>query len=289
MSKTAKWTKRVPAVPVVMLLPAILGMFAMFLLPLLYLFRMSLNRGSPSGYIEPAITSDMYVRYLTDDYYWKMALDTGKLGLIVTLLTIVVSYPIALMLVRTESRFKGLLTALAIAPLLTSAVVRTYGWIVILGPHGVVNSTIQAFAPESVPLRLINNEIGVYVSLTQIMMPYMILALLTGFGRLDNNLEQAAASLGANGWQRFWRVTWPLSLPGVLTGALLVFVLTISSFITPRLVGGGRVFLLATEIYDQAVVTLNWPFAAAMSFILLVLFGAIIVVYQAMMKKLGDA
>jgi putative spermidine/putrescine transport system permease protein len=126
----------------------------------------------------------------------------------------------------------------------------------------------------------------VYIALVEIMMPYMILCLLAGFGRFNPELEHAAQSLGANRWRTFWRIVWPLSMPGVLTGALLVFVLTISSFVTPRLVGGGKVFYLATEIYDQATATLNWPFAAAIAFILLALFAVVIVIYQRALRRI---
>ena len=278
--------RRLSGTVLALTIPGVIGLLVSFVLPLIYLFRMSLNTGDSSGVIEETISLDSYVQFVTDGYYWAMAWDTLVLGLVVTFFTILVSYPIALFLVRTESRFKGVLVALAIAPLLTSSVVRTYGWIVLLGNQGVVNQTLLFTGLTDRPLALINNSVGVYISLVEIMMPYMILALLAGFGRFSTELEHAAASLGANRWRVFWRVVWPLSMPGVLTGALLVFVLTISSFITPRLVGGGKVFLLATEIYDQATATLNWPFAAAISFILLALFGLVIVIYQRALRRI---
>lgn len=269
-------------------LPALAGMFVSFVLPLAWLLRMSLNTSDSSGVIEDTVALGSYAKFVTDSYYWSMAWDTLKLGVVVTVVTVVASYPIALFLMRTTSRFKGILIALAIAPLLTSSVVRTYGWIVLLGQDGVVNKTLQAVGLTSGPLALVNNSLGVYIAMVEILMPYMILALISGFGRYNPDLEHAAASLGANRWQTFWRVVWPLSMPGVLTGALLVFVLTISSFVTPRLVGGGKVYLLATEIFDQATQTLDWPFAAAISFILLALFGSVIVIYQRALKRIED-
>lgn len=285
-SKPARKPRRDRLTVLGLTVPGLLGLAVSFLLPLLWLFRMSLNRGDSTGLIEETVTLDSYRQFLGDPYYWKMAWETTQLGVGVTALTVLVSYPIALFLVRTESRFKGVLVALAIAPLLTSSVVRTYGWLVLLGNQGVVNSTLQSWGLIDEPLAMINNKLGVYIALVEIMMPYMILALLAGFGRFNPELEHAAASLGANRWRVFWRVVWPLSMPGVLTGALLVFVLTISSFITPRLVGGGKVFYLATEIYDQATATLNWPFAAAISFILLGLFAIVIVLYQRAIRRI---
>ncbi|MDP4506750.1 ABC transporter permease [Nonomuraea turcica] len=266
--------------------PGLLGLAVSFVLPLAWLLRMSFNRGDSTGLIEETFTLDSYAQFTGDSYYWDMAWETTQLGLGVTVLTVLVSYPIALFLVRTESRAKGLLVALAVAPLLTSSVVRTYGWLVLLGNQGVVNQALLGTGLIDQPLALINNRLGVYVALVEIMMPYMILALLAGFGRFNPELEHAAQSLGANRWRTFWRIVWPLGMPGVLTGALLVFVLTISSFVTPRLVGGGKVFYLATEIYDQATATLNWPFAAAIAFILLALFAVVIVIYQRALRRI---
>jgi len=134
---------------------------------------------------------------------------------------------------------------------------------------------------------LANNLTGVTIGLVEIFMPYAILVMISGFGRISNQLEEAAGSLGASKLNVFTRITLPLSLPGVLMAFLLVFVLSISTFITPRLLGGGVVQVLATEIYDQATGLLNWPFSAALSMILLVLFGTVISIYTFAVRKMG--
>lgn len=167
-----------------------------------------------------------------------------------------------------------------------SAVVRTYGWIVILGSQGLINSSLQDWGFISSPLNISSNFFAVVVAMVEIMMPYTILGMMTGFGRLTTELVDASGSLGANKLRTFWQVVLPLTLPGVFTGALLTFVLTISSFITPQLVGGGKVNVLAIEIYNQTTQTLNWPLAAALAVILLVVFGLFISILQYTNKRI---
>ncbi|MEI4485117.1 ABC transporter permease [Frigidibacter sp. MR17.14] len=268
-----------------LLVPGLLALMATFLLPMAWLLRASFSTSSMSAF-GGGMTLEHYRAAITDPFYWKVAVNTLWLGVTVSFFAVVLSYPIALFLTRSESRWRGVLTALAVAPLLTSAVVRTYGWMVILGDRGVINGTLQSLGLTDAPIRLSNNSFGATVALVEILMPYAILAMLAGFGRLNPQLEEAAAMLGANKARVFWRIVLPLSLPGVLTAALLVFVLAISSFVTPRLMGGGRVFVLGTEVFQEATVTLNWPLAAALSVVLLALFSSVIVIYQRALRRL---
>jgi putative spermidine/putrescine transport system permease protein len=269
-----------------LLLPGLLALTVTFLLPLVWLFRASFATSAVGALSGGDWTVQAYLTVLLDPFYWRVAWNTLVLGFNVAVFAVILSYPIALFLARTESRFRGVLTALAVAPLLTSSVVRTYGWMVILGDRGVINSTLQSLSLTSGPVRLANNSLGATVALIEILMPYAILAMLSGFGRLNAQLEEAAAMLGANRIKVFTRIILPLSLPGVLTAALLVFVLAISSFVTPRLMGGGRVFVLGTEVFNEATVTLNWPLAAALSMMLLVLFSTIILLYQRALRAI---
>lgn len=269
-----------------LLLPGLLTLGVTFAAPLAWLIRASFSPiGSMIAPSAPWSTS-AYAAALFDPFYWRVAGNTLWLGLMVSLPAVALAYPLALFLHRSTSRWKGVLTALAIAPLLTSSVVRTYGWMVLLGDRGVINATLQALSLTTTPWRLSNNTLGATLALIEILMPYAILAMLSGFGRLSQQLEEAAQMLGAARWRVFLRITLPLSLPGVLTAALLVFVLAISAFVTPRLMGGGRVFVLGTEIFSEATVTLNWPLAAALSVLLLVLFSSVIVLYQRALRAL---
>ena len=231
-----------------LLLPGLLGLLVSFVFPLAYMVRMSFNQGAPDGVIVETFTLDTYIQPLTDPYYWRVTLDTFQMGVTVGILCVIVSYPVALFLARSTSQWRGLLIAIALAPLLTSAVVRTYGWMVILGTNGLINSSLGGLGLIDTPLKLTNNMTGVTIGLVEIFMPYAILAMISGFGRLSPQLEEAAGSLGASKFKVFTRVTLPLCLPGLLTAFLLVFVLSISTFITPRLLGGVSVQVMATEI-----------------------------------------
>lgn len=267
--------------------PGLIGLIISYVFPLVWMIRMAFNTGEPNGVIKQTFSVDMFTRALGNPYYWKVIGNTFLMGVTVAVVCTIISYPIALFLTRTNSRWKGLLVAAAIAPLLTSAVVRTYGWMVILGNQGLINELLHSRGVIAAPLPLTNNMTGVTVGLIEIFMPYAILAMMSGFGRLNTSLEEAASSLGANKLRVFLKVTLPLSLPGVLAAMLLVFVLAISTFVTPQLLGGGTVHVLATEVFDQTTGLLNWPFAAALSVILLVLFGLVIAVYQWLTQRLG--
>lgn len=282
---TATQTKGNRGIVLLLLLPGLLALGVSFVAPMLWLLRASFSTsalGGPSG----DWTLDHYTDVLFDPFYWRVTTNTLTYGLSVAFFAVVLSYPIALFLARSTSRWRGLLTALAIAPLLTSGVVRTYGWMVILGDRGVINGSLQALSLIDTPMRLTNNLLGATIAMIEILMPYAILAMLSGFGRLNAQLEEAASMLGANRLRVFWRIILPLSLPGIITAALLVFVLAISGFVTPRLMGGGRVFVLATEVFQEATVTLNWPLAAALAMLLLVMFSAIIVLYRRALRAL---
>jgi putative spermidine/putrescine transport system permease protein len=257
--------------------PIIFVNLVTFVWPMLNLAAYSFRDATPSGAIGGGVTLATWIGLAQDPFYAELVWLSVWVSLLITALTLIVSYPIALVVHRASPRWRNLLIIACISPLLVSAVVRTYGWLVILGDHGFVPSVLRALGVQ--PPKLIYNMTGVVIGLTEILMPYMILSLLAGFGRLSDTLEEAAASLGAPPWRVLYRVVVPLTLPGILLGCLLAFVLAVSSFITPQLLGGGRVILLATEIYQQAIVTLNWPVAAALSLLALVVFGAALLVY----------
>ncbi|MHB2263797.1 ABC transporter permease [Aliihoeflea sp. PC F10.4] len=270
----------------ILILPILLVNAISFLWPTFSLLRMSLNEPVAGGAIRETLTLQTYIDVMTDGFYLELVWNSIYLCSIITIVTLILSYPIALFIHRADPKWRSILTLMVISPLLVSAVVRTYGWVIILGDQGLINAFLMNSGLVERPARLIFNNFGVVVGLIEILMPYMILSLMAGFGRLDPRLEEAAQSLGAKRFTTLRRVTIPLTAPGIALGCLLVFVLSISSFVTPKLLGGGRVFLLATEIYDQSIVLLNWPLAASLSMLVLVIFGAALVVYSRIVKAL---
>jgi putative spermidine/putrescine transport system permease protein len=268
-----------------LILPALLLMTALYLLPMVGLGRMAFNETGPTGAMAPALSLATFRALFEDSFTFETTWNSLWLSLAATTLALVLAYPLALFLHRTTSRFKTLLTVLAVAPMLVSGVVRVFGWLALLGDRGLINAALTGLGITSSPVRMVYNYFGVTLGLAESLMPYMILALLAGFGRLDRACEEAAASLGARPWRVFWRVTLPLSLPAVVLGYLLCFVLAMSAYITPKLLGGGRVFLLATEIFDQAVTNVNWPAAAALALYTLVLVLLLVSAYAAMTRR----
>lgn len=248
-----------------LVLPALLFLIAIYAWPTLLLFRNGFNETGPTGAMVEAWSLKTTAEVFADGFTFELTLNSLWLSASATLIALALAYPVALFLFRTQSRFRGLLAVIAIMPMLISGVVRVFGWLAILGDRGLVNTLAQSLGLVSAPLRLVFNWTGVTIGLAESIMPYMILALLAGFGRLDRTLEEAARSLGATPFRTFLRVTLPLSLPALALAAGLGFVLSMSAYITPKLLGGGRVFVLATEIFEQATTNTNWPVASVLA------------------------
>ncbi|BCG61641.1 ABC transporter permease [Paenibacillus sp. URB8-2] len=261
--------KRLPAYWI-LLTPGLLIFLLMFVLPLGRLFVLSFYRTTSSGGMESAFVWDQYIKFLTDPFYLKILWRTLLIGAAVSLICLILGYCLAYGVSRSAPRRKPLLLIMIALPLLTSAVIRNFGWIIILGRKGILNNLLLESGLIKEPLSLMYTSTGVIIALVHVMLPYMVLVLYSVLEGMDRNLEKAAANLGASKWKVFWFVSVPLSMPGILAGTLLVFSITLSFFITPSLIGGSKVKLMATEIYDQTINLLNWPYASALGVILLV-------------------
>jgi putative spermidine/putrescine transport system permease protein len=252
-----------------LLLPALVILAAGFLYPVALLGRISLNRTNDIGAMEPALSLDTFAKVTGDEFTWELAWNTATLASSSALMATALALPVALLIRAAPPRLKGVLALMAIAPLLVSGTGRIVGWMAILGDRGLVNALLAGIGLTDEPVRLINNWTGVRIGLTESLMPYACLVLIAGLGRLDARLEEAAATLGATRARTFWRITLPLAAPALLAAFLLTFVLGVSAFVTPRLMGGGRVFVVATEIFDLALESVDWPAAAALAMLLL--------------------
>lgn len=263
-------------------LPALLVIGLGFLWPTAILLRMSLNRNDDIGSMQPDLTFATYQRLLDDDMTPGLAMDTLLLAAGCAAMAVALALPVTLLIRAAPPRWRGPLALAAVAPLLVSGTARIIGWIAILGDSGLVNGALALIGLP--PQRLINNWTGVRIGLVESLMPYAVLVLIAGLGRLDPRLEEAAATLGAGRARTFLRVTLPLAAPALAAAFALTVVLGASAFITPRLMGGGRVFVVATEIYDLALQTVDWPAAAAMAVMLLVALGLAFVLRAAIAK-----
>ncbi|GMO33719.1 ABC transporter permease [Bradyrhizobium sp. TM233] len=237
--------------------------FAAFVLPLLALVAISLFRNPQFADLSLA----QYMRFFTDPFSIKVLTDTLWLGAEVALATLALAYPLALVYAASGPFMRTLITFLIMLPLLTSTVVRTFAWIVILGRDGIVNSAMLSLGLWQAPARLLYTWEGMVLALTQIQLPLMALPVINSLLRLDGNLTRAAEGLGASRARIFLTVILPLTLPGAIAGWLLVFAAAATAFITQTLVGGGRIILMPSYIYQQAVGVQDWPFSAALSLI----------------------
>lgn len=245
---------------------------AFFVAPLCVLIGLSL-------FAEPeleTLTLDHYVRFFTDSFNYSILWATLALGAKATLVCLAFGYPIAWICARSSARWQSVLVFLVVLPILTSVVVRTFSWIVILGREGVLNRVALGLGLVDEPLQLLFTEPGVVMVLAQVQMPLMVLPILTVLTRADPNLAEASKALGAGEWRTLWRVTLPLSLPGVVAGCILTYSAAVTAFVTQTLIGGARLIYMPLHIYSQAVGANNWPFAAAISVVFMIAVLAVV-------------
>ncbi len=211
-----------------------------------------------------------YVAFLGDPFFlgilWRSLVISGQ----VTLVCLVLGFPLAYWLSQLRGMPRAILYLAVLVPLLTSAVVRTFGWMVLLSNNGFLNKSLMGLGILSSPLPLMYNQLGIVVALAEVLLPFMVLALDAALLNIDKQLYDAARNLGAGAVRIFLEITLPLSMPEYVSGAVLVFTLAISAYVTPALIGGPRVPVMSTTIYQQGIALLNWPFGAAIAFILLV-------------------
>ena len=274
--------------PALLLTPLLVFLLAFFVLPFGVMLYESLYLSLVQNPAGSAMTFANYTKAFGDAFYLRVLLQTVALGVAVTALALVLGYPVAYFLARTRSRRRHVLLFLVISPLVVSIVIRSYGWMVLLGRAGTVNTLLVALGLAERPLPLMYNWFGVIVALTHVLLPFMILTLASVIEGIPESLEDTAAVLGAGWWSRFRHVILPLSMEGVGAGVTLVFMLTIGSFVSILLLGGSDTLVLPLLIYQQ-ISLLNNNFAAALGMLLLVLSLALLYAQARVFRVRGAA
>ncbi|MEE8246883.1 MAG: ABC transporter permease [Alphaproteobacteria bacterium] len=251
-------------------LPATIYLVVFLVIPLSLLFSFAFLTVERSVVVPGSLSLSHFAEALGDDLFWKIAWRSFWVGALATILCLLLAYPVAYLYTRLGSLQQKLLLVAVVAPLLTSALVRTYAWIVILGGRrGLLNSILLDLGIVDRPLRVLNTDWGVLIGMTQIHLPFMILPLIAVLVSREADIESASMNLGASRLQTFFKVTLPLSVPGITAGVALVFALSYTNFIIPQLLGGGNYTTLAVQVYEFIVVILDWTKGAVRASLLL--------------------
>ena len=254
-----------------------------FFIPLITLLVMSFSR------FESSVTTlgfylDNYEKILTDGITLKIFFQTVELSLMITLFCLLLGYPVAMLMRRVGPRARLWILLLVVSPLLTSIIVRNVAWVLILGRSGMINDLLISWGLISKPLPLMYNTFGVVLAVVHVYLSFMVLPLFAALSSINNSLEEAAASLGAKPLSIFLSVTLPLSLPGIMAGCTLVFILSMGVYLTPVIMGGNFVVTLPMLIEDAVRNRYNWPEASAMALLLLIAIGLMIVISSSIQK-----
>lgn len=255
--------------------PGVLIMLAFVVLPLVLTLSLSLYPFLPGGGVGDAMTLANYADVARDEYFHVIFARTFGMAFMVTAICIAIGVPEAYVLSRLSARWRAVSMVIVLGPLLISVVVRTLGWAVLLGNEGVINKLLMASGLVAEPVKMMFTFTGVVIALVHVLIPFMVLAVWTSLQKLDPTTEQAAESLGAGLPTVLRRIVFPQVIPGVLSGGLIVFSLAASAFATPAIIGGRRLKVVPTTIYDEFLGNLNWPLGAALAVVLVVLVLAI--------------
>jgi spermidine/putrescine transport system permease protein len=266
--------------PWILLSPALGAIAFLLIVPVCFVVVYSFWLRSATGSEIPGFHFDNWQEVLSDPFYRDILLSTLRIAAITTVLCAVLGYVPAYFLANSKSRYKTLLLLLLILPFWISYIIRTMSWINILGVSGALNQVMLSLGIISEPVQMLYNEGTVILGLVHFLLPFMVLNVYVSLDGIDQNLADASRSLGASGLQTFREVTLPLSLPGLAAGGLLCFVLAAGTYITPLVLGGPRDAMFANLVFEAIITQLNWPLGSALSIVLLVVLGSIVVVYN---------
>ena len=278
--------------PWILLAPALSAVTLLLFVPLVFIVVYSFWLRSATGADLPGFHLDNWREALTDRFYRDILISTLRIAAITTAVCALAGYPAAYFIARSRGN-KMILLLLLMLPFWISYIIRTMSWINILGVSGALNTLLLGIGVISEPLNMLYNEATVILGLVHFLLPFMVLNVFVSLDGIDTNLEDAANSLGATRWQAFLQVTLPLSLPGLAAGGLLCFVLAAGTYITPLVLGGPTDAMFANLVYEAIITQLNWPLGSALSLMLLVVLGVLVMIYNRylgmaqLMKGLG--
>ncbi len=244
-------------------LPGLALLALAFFLPIGQMLVLSVSGAS-------GLTLEHFSRFLSDPFYLNILWRTVRLSLIITVICAVLGFPYAYIMARVSPRLRMWMVVAVILPLMTSVVVRTFGWMVLLSRNGLISQWARDLGWAERNFQIMHSEAAIVIGMVQVLLPFMALSILGVITRIDTRLEEASRTMGASFLGTLRTVVLPLSMPGIVAGSLLVFTLSASSFITPSLMGGARIQVLAGLVYKSVTQTLEWPFAAAQAVILFV-------------------
>ena len=273
------WRPRIAGA--LLILPALVLVASLYVVPILRLAVVSFGEHGPS--------MAAYASLFSEWSYQTILLRTFRLSACVVVGCMILGYPIGYVLAFSSPRLRAILSLMVLLPFWTSVLVRNYAWIYILQKGGALSVAVNWFAPAGVSVDVLYNEVGVVIGMVNTLLPFMVLPIFVAIRAQDAALREAAGSLGASPSRIFFAVTLPLSRTGVYAGSLLVFTTAVGFFITPALLGGGRVLMAATFINQQVEDFVNWPLAAAASVVLLVIVAALMVLYRRVAGSQGSA
>lgn len=266
--------------PALLITPGLIFLTMAFFFPALNMLSLSVVHPTTDS-----LTLEHYAKFFSDGYYASVAFRTIRLSVLITATCVLIGFPLALIISRSPGWVRSLLIMLVILPLMTSVVIRTFGWLVILGPGGLLSWLLQSTGLSDKQISLMHTESGIVIAMVQVLLPFQVLTVLGSLNRIGSDLEEASRVMGAGFYQTIRLVSLPLAVPGIVSGSLLVFALSISSFITPSLVGGVRLPVMAGSIYQQVTGSFDWGFAAALSVMLLGATLALILPYMVLSRS----
>lgn len=254
----------------------------------LFLFVPILSTIQPTFIQDGGITLKRYADFFIDDYFMSILLRTIRIGILTTILCVVLGVPVSYFVAKSSKKMKGMLLAAAIFPQLTDSVVRSFAWMTILGKNGIINKLLVAVHIINEPQKLLYTEFAIIIGSVYLFLPLMIISMVGVMDSIDDDLIEAAESLGANRFLAFLKVIFPLSIPGMIVGSVLVFTGTFTAYTTPQLLGGNKNTVLATLMYQKAMTLSDWTQASVLSTVMILITLAVMFFINKLSSKLYE-